>query len=86
VDGGHIEGCRPRPLGTDLNDELRELYEAAVANGAAVALAGIDPMHYLHAADEEERRLLLAIAKRVIELEEIRQDNLVAKIGKLLGG
>jgi len=47
---------------------------------ATLALHGLPALRYLHTTDHEERLMLLALANRVVEIDNLRQRNLAQHI------
>lgn len=56
-----------------------------VEAAAHIAMAGVDPTRFLMTGDAHERRTLLRVAARVVELQELRDENLATRIINRLG-
>jgi hypothetical protein len=49
-----------------------------------LALLGVPPLRFLNTHDREERLMLLALARRAVELDDVRQRNLAVLIANAL--
>lgn len=52
----------------------------AIGQAAHIAAAGLDPIQFLHTRDSDERNLMVYITNKVIEIENIRSENLAKMI------